>query len=172
MRNVRQIARSVHVAFEGRRRLDAMLDPVEASGDGCRECEIGIRVRAWGATLDAQRWTVTDDAKTGGAIVVAPRDSSRRERPRDVAFVRRGIRRIKREKLANVLHPAAQKITEGRGTVDGAELLFAVEHRLACVLVPQAHVNVAARSGVALVPLGHEGDRASELPCDFFGGMF
>ena len=111
---------------------------------------------------------MTDDAESGGAVVDAPCDSRRRKGAGDVAFVRRRIRRVKREELADVLHPAAEEVAEGGGGVEGAELLFAVEHRLLAVRVPKAHMNVAARSGIALVPLGHERDRVVVLPGDLF----
>src|ERR1044071_2071893 len=114
MRNLRQIRGSVHVAFVRGRRLDLVRDAVESRGERRGECEIWIRVRAGGAAFDAQRRSVADDAESRGAIVVAPRDSRLRERARDVAFVRRRVRRIEREELAEVRHPAAEEVAEDR----------------------------------------------------------
>src|SRR5207248_893936 len=63
------------------------------------------------------------------------------------------------EGLTDVLHPSAEKPAERVGA-DAAEL------RLLAALVPEAHVDVAARPGVALVPLGHERDGVPLLPGD------
>src|SRR4051812_33998472 len=101
---------------------------------------------------------MSDDAEAGGAIVVAPRDAGRRERSGDVALVRCGIWRIEREELADVGHPSTEEPAEGGRALDRAEIFVAVEERVLAVRVPQRHVDVAARPGVALVPLGHEGD--------------
>src|SRR5207237_7075683 len=72
VRNVRQIARSVHVAFECWRRFDAMLDAIEACGDRRSECKIWIRIRPRRPAFDAQRLAMTDDAESRGAVVDAP----------------------------------------------------------------------------------------------------
>src|SRR6266581_7410369 len=101
MRHLRKIARRIDIALERRRRLDVMLDSIEAGGECGSEREIRIRIRTCSAAFNAQRLPVADDAKTCGAIVVAPRDACRRERARDVALVGRWIRRIKREHLAD-----------------------------------------------------------------------
>src|SRR5258708_17046313 len=96
--------------------------------------------------------------------MVAPGNAGRRERAGDVALVRRRIRRIEREELANVRHPSAEEMAKGR-RLTGEERVFAI-------LVPQTHVNVAARAGVALVPLRHERDRLAVLPSDLLRGVF
>ena len=115
---------------------------------------------------------MSDDPKSGGPIVVAPRDAGRRKRTGDVALVRRRIRCIKRKQLAQMLHPAAEKISEFGRAFDRAELLFAIEERFLSVGIPQAHVDVTARTGVSLIPLGHERDCAIVFPRDFFRRVF
>src|SRR5437763_16271699 len=98
-----------------------MFDSIRSSGQRRGECEIRIRIRSRCAAFDAERLTVADDAESCGAIVVAPRDAGRRERSGDVAFVRRRIWPIKREQLANVLHPAAEEPAECGGGLHGSE---------------------------------------------------
>src|SRR5207237_10390838 len=66
------------------------------------------------AALDTLGRAVPDDAESGGAVVVAPGDARRRERAGHVAFVRRRVRREKREQLADVLHPPAEEVAEER----------------------------------------------------------
>src|SRR5205814_2368934 len=146
-----------------RRRLGLLPDAVESRGERRGEGEVGVRVGAGGAALDAQRLARADDPESRGAVVVAPSDAGRRERSGNVAFVRRRIGRIEREHLANVRHPSAQEVAE--------RLRLAGEERLLPGLVPKTDVNVAARSRVALVPLGHERDRLSVLPGDLFRGV-
>src|SRR5438445_13445628 len=146
MRNLRQTACAVEVSLERRGRFDVMRDAGRSRGQGGRKCEIRIRIGAGGAAFDAQRLAVADDAESGRPVVITPGDSGRRKRSGDISLVRRGIRRVKREGLADVLHPAAEQPAEGGGPADGAELLLAIEQRAAPVLVPQALVNVASRA--------------------------
>src|SRR5207248_10611277 len=80
------------------------------------------------------------------------------------ALVRRRGRREEREGLADVLHPSAEEPAERLGVV-------VAEQRLLAALVPETHVDVAARAGVALVPLGHERDGMSLLPGDLLRGL-
>src|SRR5262249_31775796 len=128
--HVRQILRRVHVAFECRRRLDAMLDSVESRGDRRGEREIRIRIRAGRAAFDAQRLSVSNDPKSGGAVVDAPRHASRGERSGYVSLVGRGIRCVKRKQLADVLHPAAEEVAERSGGMYDAMHVPADYHRL------------------------------------------
>src|SRR4029077_10012933 len=127
MRNLRQTACAVEVSFERRRRFDVMVDAVQPRGDRRRKRTIRIRIGARGAAFDAQRLAVADDSESGRPVVITPGDSGGSKRSGNVALIRRGIRRVKREGLADVLHPAAEEPAEGRGATDGTELLLPIE---------------------------------------------
>src|SRR5438128_9216058 len=115
MRNLRQTACAVEVSLERRGRFDVMRDAVQSRGHGRSKWEVRIRIGARGAAFDAQRLAVADDAESGRPVVITPGDSRRRKRSGDISFVRRGIRRVKREGLPDVLHPAAEEPAEGGG---------------------------------------------------------
>ena len=63
--------RLVGVAFEWRRQLELVLDPVEA-GDERREREVRVGVSARDPRFRPQRLAVPDDPEAAGAVVVAP----------------------------------------------------------------------------------------------------
>ena len=114
-----------------------------------------IRVRARRAALDAQRRAVADDAESRGAVVVAPGDPGRRERARrrSACTTTDTARRTGR---ARGCAPSSRRGTSGRAaSTRSGRAIVAFEQRLA-VRVPEAHVDVAARARVALVPLRHE----------------
>src|SRR6187551_3957008 len=62
----------VCVALERRRRLEVLLDPVQARRDQRREGEVGVDVAAGNPGLDPPGLAVTDDAEAARAVVVAP----------------------------------------------------------------------------------------------------
>src|SRR6185503_15181863 len=69
------------------------------------------------------------------------------------------------------LHPAAQKPAKCIAGGHWAELLIAGERATLAMLIPQAHMDMATRSSVLLIPLSHKCDRLVLRVGDLFGGM-
>src|SRR5687768_9417038 len=67
-RNARQIGIRVRVALEHRRRLDPVLEPVQARCEHGREGEIRVRISTGDARLDAEAVAVPDDAESARAV--------------------------------------------------------------------------------------------------------
>src|SRR4051812_27798538 len=64
--------RLVRVPLDRRRRLEPLLDPVEAGGDQRREREVRVHVAAGNARLDPPRLAVPDHAEPAGPVVGSP----------------------------------------------------------------------------------------------------
>src|SRR5262249_3817188 len=87
VRHALQVFRGVNVADEAFGRLDLVGDSVQPRSQRCGESEIRVAIGARDSAFDAQRLVVADHAKARGAVIVTPRQSSRRPRAVNVAFI-------------------------------------------------------------------------------------
>src|SRR5918992_1519679 len=104
--------RLVGVALERRRRLEALLDPVQPGRNQCGERQVRVDVTAGNPRLDAQRRPVADDAKSAGTVVVAPGERRRRPGPRREALVRVHVRRKEHCELRGTGDPPGEELLE------------------------------------------------------------
>src|SRR5688572_13559055 len=165
-RDARELARRVEVALEARRRLELLLDAVEARGERGGEGEVRIGVRAGDAALDAECLSVADHAEAGRAVVVAPGEARRGPRGALVALVAVHVGRVEGHQLRSVRDPAGQHVAEEGRAAHGAAGLVAGEGAVAAGrarAVREAQVDVAARAGLLGRHLGHEGQREPVL---------
>ena len=102
-------------------------DAVETGRERCGERQVRIAVGSGNAAFDAQTLSGAHDAETGGAIVVAPGDPSRRPRGGNEPLI--GVDRgcIKHHDVGHVRHPPAEEPAEEIGALHRAELLIAIE---------------------------------------------
>ncbi len=153
--------RLVGVALQRRRRLQPLLDPVEAGRDHRRERQVGIDVAAGDPRLDAPRLAVADDPVAARPVVVAPRERGRRPASRRVALVRVDRRREEDRQLLRARDLAREPLAEERLVVRERRLVAAEERR----------VDVARVADPVLERLGHEADRASVQERDLLGAV-
>jgi hypothetical protein len=147
----------VEVLVDRRRRLDLVLDAVEAGHQHRREREVRVARRVRAAELDALGLRVRAgdrDADAGGAVARRVDQVDRRLVARHQAVVGVDRRVGEREQRRRVLEQAADVPARHVGQAAVAELV--VEQRLA--VLPQRLVAVHARAVVAEERLGHEGD--------------
>ena len=95
-----QVRGGVGIADKLFRRFDLVVDAVQAGGYGGCKGQIGVGIGAGQAIFRAEGLLVSDDAKTGGAVVTAPGDAGRGKRLGTVAFVRVDGGRVKQKELA------------------------------------------------------------------------
>ncbi len=126
-----------------------------------RQVRVDVGARRRGSSI-RRRGAVADDAQRARAVVVAPGDRGRRERARGEALVGVDVRRVAAASArAGTASWPARKRSNSRVVVG--------EHGRA-VLAPQREVDVA-RVALALVELGHEGDRHALLGGDLLGAV-
>ena len=151
----------VGVAGEDRLERELLVDAVQPAGDQRGQRQVRVHVAARHAALDPQRRPVADHAERARAVVAAPGHRGRGERAGLVALVGVDVRGQEERQLAQGGELAGQEALEQRVVVG--------EHRRV-VLRAQREVDVA-RVALALVVLGHEGDRHALQGRDLLGGV-
>ncbi len=139
-----------------------MLDAVEPARDERRDREVLVDVATGHAVLHAQAASVADDAQSAGAVVESPRHGGRCEAALDEALVGVDVGGEEQAELAQCRQlagdPVLHELRESVGPI-------LVGHDGLAVLAHDREVDVA-RVALALVVLGHEGQRLAVLVGD------
>src|SRR6185503_3737321 len=151
----------VCVALERRRRLELLLEPVEARRDQRREREVRVDVAARNPCLDPASLAVPDNAEAARAVVVPPGERRRRPAPGRVALVRVNGRREEHGKLLRARDLSREPPAEQRVVARERRLVAAEERR----------VDMARVADPVLERLRHERDRAPVEERDLLGAV-
>src|SRR5579884_846295 len=169
-RNAGEMLRGVDIPLEDRWRLDFIFDAVKTGGErGCKG-EIRVAVGAGDAALDAKTVSLSDHAESGGPIIITPGKPRRRPGAGLVALVRVDRRRIEDHHLRNVRNPTAEKPAKRFRAGNRSEPLLS--RKGALIFLPEAQMNVAARSRLVRGDLRHESDAQLLLFGDLLQALF
>ncbi|OPZ67603.1 MAG: hypothetical protein BWY83_02566 [bacterium ADurb.Bin478] len=151
----------IAVALKHRRRLQPAVNAVEPRSQAGGKRQIGIAIRARNPAFDAQAGPVAENAKAGGAVVIAPSQPCRRPGSHLIPFIRVDGGRIKDHHLRHMADPAGKKPAKIVRALHRAQRLIAGKHIF--TVLPQTDVQVAAGTGLAGVWFGHKGEADVQL---------